>query len=1031
MSPTENNNRGGRAPKRPNNDINRTLRKTGSTHNSLNNTTRNLSQIPQNRQKLARQRPISADNPKSKMPVHQQDFDDDTDDKEKTKKKGSCLSTVLKTLLALIFICVLGATGAGIGAYMGIIKKAPNLELISVEPNAYTSIIYDKNKVEIDRLHGDENREYVTLEQIPVNMQNAIIAIEDERFYSHNGIDLRGMIRAIYSKITSQRIEGASTITQQLIKNNITKVIRNTIETKLQEQYLAVKYEKMLQKQLGSKKEAKDYILELYLNTIYLNHGYNGVQAASLGYYNKDVSELSLAECAVIAGITNNPSLYTPRLRPEDNKKRQKKILNNMLEQGYITQSEYNKAIVEDVYSNVQKSSQNVNEYGNVVHTYFVDSLFEQISNDLQEKYNMSVVQANNVLYNGGLEIIATIDTQMQKIVDEAYMDESLFPNVNYKIDVTYNVSVEDKNTGQQEHSEYKQFVKSKEEGEKFVANKRAEIEKELPANKSIVADKATYSVQPQSAMVIIDYHTGEVKAIAGGRGDKIINRGFNRAVDSKRQPGSVFKVLAAFAPGIDLGTLTPATVFDDVPYDLNGYKPQNWYKGYRGLSTVREGIRDSMNIVAVKAMVETGIDACYDYLLNFGFTTLEDDNHAATALGGLTHGVTQLEVTAAYGTIANNGEYKRPMFYSKVYDHHGNLLLENAEESKQILKQTSSFLLTNMMKDVVNTSTGTGTKAKFQNSEMPVAGKTGTSQESRDLTFVGYTPYYVAGVWLGYDRYDDIVQNMSSLNQSSHLVLWRTIMEKIHQDLPVIDFEQPEGIVSATICTESGKLAGKICSNDPRGTVKSEYFAEDAQPTEYCNVHRQYTYDTSTGMIASKYCPRSKIRTVTGIVRPVPYNGDVADKKYEIPRAVVNGAVCYVHKGGQATAKPNTNTNVNTAENTEKTTAAENEKPPEAATNSESNDNTEQATTQENNNTPAPDNNQQNNENNNTPAPDNSQQNNNSPAPDNNQQNNNTQNNNNNETPIIEPTVAEIKEEPVMPNNEEVKPVDDFSYMQ
>ncbi len=839
--------------------------------------------------------------------------------KQKPPKKKNPFLTFLKSAFLLSVFVFFAAAGIAIGAYLGIIKSAPKLEMLSIEPNVYTSIIYDMNGNEIDRLHGDENREYVVLENIPINLQNAIIAIEDERFYNHNGVDAKSVARAVYVTVKSKlggdsRMEGASTITQQLIKNNVTKVTRNTIKTKIQEQYLAVEYEKELEKQLGSKKAAKDYILELYLNTIGLNHGYSGVQAAALGYFNKDVSELDLAESACLAGITNNPSYYTPRVHPENNKQRQQKILSNMLEQGYITKEEYSQAIKEDIYSRISDTANTQQNYGSVIHSYFVDALFEQISSDLQQQYKISSAQANNYLYNSGLQIYSTFAPDIQKVVDDAYLDDSLFPKVNYGIEVSYTVSVQNSSTGKQNHTEYKQFVKNREEADTFVANKKAEIENELSSRESIIADKAVYTVEPQSAMVIMDYRTGEVKALAGGRGEKLVNRGFNRATDSARQPGSVFKVLAAFAPGIDLGKLTPATVFDDVPYSVGNYSPKNWYTNppYRGLSTIRDAIRDSMNIIAVKAMVYTGIDSCYDYLLNFGFTTLENDNHASTALGGLTRGVTQLEVTAAFGAIANGGEYKRPMLYSKVLDHEGNVLLENNQEPKQVLKKTSAYLLTDMMRDVVKS--GTGTAARFKNSQMPVSGKTGTSQESRDLTFVGFTPYYVAGIWLGFDNYDDTVKNMSNLDQSAHTALWRTIMEKIHEGLPVKEFEKPNGIVSASICTESGKLASSICSSDTRGTIRTEYFAQGTQPTEYCNVHKAVSVCSASGMSPSKYCPASSIVTRAGIVRPEPYNGSetVADRIYEVG---VGRGICNVH----------TEQSVQSEENTEEDTDKEN----------------------------------------------------------------------------------------------------------
>ncbi len=746
-------------------------------------------------------------------------------------------ATLLRTFIVIGILLGFAVGGAGLGAYIAIIKNTPDLGLVAIQPNAYTSIIYDAKGNEIDRLHGDENREYATLEQIPEYMQEAVIAIEDERFYQHDGVDSRGFARAAVSTLSGKRLQGGSTITQQLIKNNITKVTHNTVITKLQEQYLATKYEKELTKQLGSKEAAKNYILELYLNTIALGHGYNGVQAAALGYFNKDVSELSLAQCASIAGITNNPSAYSPRTKPEGNKSRQTIILNYMHEQGYITQEERDTALAEDIYSQIS-SSDNVDMDADStqdnIHSYFVDAMYEQISTDLQNKYNMSRTQAEYILYNGGLQINSTIDVEMQKIVDEVFLDPDMFPSMTYNYQVDYRVSIEDSSTGQQEHFQYKQFARTKDSGQQWVLGKQSEIVAGLTETQKIVAEKVNYNIQPQAAMVILDYHTGEVKAIAGGRDQKLVNRGFNRATDAVRQPGSVFKVLAAYAPAIDTGKITAATLIKDEYFKVGDYAPSNWWgKSYRGNCTARVGIRDSMNILAVKVMNETGVDTCYDYLLNFGFTTLEDDNHLATALGGLSKGVTQLETAAAYGTIANLGEYKRPMFYSMVLDHDGNVLLENNSEPRQVLKNTSAYILTQMMSSVVNDPKGTGTAAKFKNSDMPVVGKTGTTQKTKDLTFAGYTPYYAASIWMGYDEYDTTVSSMESLgNQHAHIDVWRKIIEKIHANLEVKDFPQPEGIKEVKICSSTGYLPNKGCS-----TI-TEYFAEGTEPSKYCGGH-------------------------------------------------------------------------------------------------------------------------------------------------------------------------------------------------
>lgn len=772
---------------------------------------------------------------------------------KKVKKGFNFYTFVLnfvKWSFILFFMLCTVMAGLLIGAYFGIIENAPALPNITIPGNIHNSVVYDSNGNIIDYFKGEENREYITLDRIPLNLRNAIVAVEDSRFYEHDGIDYKGMTRAVWVTLKgfidgSNRKEGASTITQQLIKNQFIKdgtikTRRNNVITKIQEQYLAVKYEEKLIEQLGSKKSAKDYILELYLNTIGLHHAYEGVQAASKGYFNKNVEELNLAECACIAGITNNPTLYSPRTQPENNKKRTSKILKDMLAQGYITSAEYNEALADNIYERISDNdtaSALTEEKSSTIHSYFVDSVFEQVSNDLQEQHKMSTAAANNLLYNGGLQILTTYDPEVQEVLDEYFIDVNnpVFPTTKYNYSVVYNISVEDSVTKKQTHSEFRQYIKTKDDAPTFTGQKRAEIEAKLSPTESVIGEKTTLTVQPQSAMVIMDYKTGQVKGIAGGRGEKIVNRGLNRAVDSKRQPGSVFKVLAAFAPGIDLGTLTPATVFDDKAYTYAGYSPQNWYKGYRGPSTVREGITNSMNIVAVKAMVETGIDRCYEYLLNFGFTTLENDNHAATALGGLTYGVTQLEVTAAYGTIANGGIYNKPTFYTKVLDNDGNVLLEYVPEQRQVLKKTSAYLVTDMMRDVI--TKGTGTACKFRNIKVPVSGKTGTTQHSRDLTFVGYTPYYVAGVWLGYDDYDNTVKNMEGMNQSIHLNLWRNVMEKIHskKGFTTGDFEKPDGITDAWVCKDTKekttRLAGKSCPG------YKEIFDVANVPTKYCGI--------------------------------------------------------------------------------------------------------------------------------------------------------------------------------------------------
>lgn len=748
------------------------------------------------------------------------------------RKRKKIFRAISFVFIISIFICI----GCSFGIYMSIIKNADRLKNISVMPNVYTSTVYEnKSGKEIDKINGSENREYVSLTDIPKNLQHAFIAIEDERFYEHNGIDMRGLFRAVISKITKNKTQGASTITQQLIKNTVTKVSKNNLKTKLQEQYLALKFEKELIERFGSKKSAKDHILEVYLNTIYLYHGLNGVKTAADYYFNKDVSQLTLSESAVLAAITKSPTYYAPDKNPENNKFRMDTILKKMLGLNYITTEEYEQAKSDDVYSEISQTKK-IKSKEKSFHSYFVDKLIKDITNDLQKKNNLSKSEAINLIYNGGLQIYSTIDSDMQKIMDEKFKNDSFFPKSDFEMDVYYYLTIVNEK-GEQKKFERSKTVKNQNQADKFVSSLKKEL---LSSNEKILTEKTVIVPQPQAAMIIINYRNGEVKAICGGRGEKSTDLALNRAIDSKRQPGSVFKIPASYAPAIDLKKATAATIIEDAPYTAHdGYSPKNYYKGYRGPSTIRDGIRDSMNILAVKNMINTGVSNCFDYLLKFGFTTLissekingkiYSDKVASTALGGLTHGVNQLEVTEAFGTIANLGEYNKPIFYTKVLDHNGNILLENKPEPIKVIEPQSSYILTDMMKDVI--TKGTGAKARFKKSKMPIAGKTGTTTDTKDLTFVGYTPYYVAGIWLGFDQPKTMKED-----RGYHLKLWSSIMEEIHSSLEIKNFEKPSGLINVSICKKTGLLATDDCRKCT--TVVNEIFISGTQPKKYCTMH-------------------------------------------------------------------------------------------------------------------------------------------------------------------------------------------------
>lgn len=818
---------------------------------------------------------------------------------KKVKNKAGLL--VFRILIVTVFIAGFAVLGASLGAYIAIIKDTPtDFELLPIESLNYTTIIYDNQTgIETGRFSGAENREYVELKNISKDLKNAYIAIEDERFYSHNGIDVRGIFRSLYYIFFKNTQQGASTITQQVIKNNITNVTRNDIKSKLREQYLAIKYEEFLEEELGSKNAAKDYILQIYINSIPMGHGLFGVQTASNFYFAKDPADLTLAESASLAAITNRPGKYSPDDNPEQNKTRQGYVLQNMERLDYITEAQHKQALNEDIYSRVGIAAAIIEETPSI-HTFYEDQIFESLLQDLNDMgYDNST--ASMYIYNGGLQIYSVQDMEIQKIVDEGFNDDSLFPARDFELDVEYILSVQNTVTGKTTNLEKKKTVKTEDEVEIFVESVK---EENIGPNDIILGDKVRVIPQPQAAMAIIDQYTGHVKAIGGGRGEKLDDRSFNRATKATRSPGSVFKILSSFAPAIDLGLITPATVIDDAPFTaptVDSYTPVNWYGGFKGYSTIRQGVTNSMNVVAVKNMFNTGIDNCFNYLLNFGFTTLVDevdsrgnsDRGLSTALGGLTYGVTQVEVTAAYASIANGGMYNKPIYYTKVLDHDGNTIIDNTLEPTQVLKKTSAYLLTDMMKGVLTDTGATGGRARFKEVKMPIAGKTGTTSKTNDLTFVGYTPYYTAGVWLGFDQQKSIMGE-----NWYHLALWSHIMEEIHRDLPYKDFERPEGIVSAQVCRHSGKLpVAGLCDHDPRGNaIHSEIFAAGTVPTDSCDIHASVEIDTSTGMRANPYCPSEAVETRYGIIRDSESAGKVGDSEYEVTFLVDSEEFCTVH---------------------------------------------------------------------------------------------------------------------------------------
>ena len=814
--------------------------------------------------------------------------------RRRKKKKNLFGVIILKVFIVLFLVGSIAAAGMAFGAFMGIVDSAPTLNTEDVVPESYTSIIYDLDGNEIDRLHGEENREYVKLSSIPVDLRNAVVAIEDQRFYEHNGIDLKGIMRAMVVNIKDMNFtQGASTITQQLMKNEVLSSEKK-LKRKIQEQYLAVQIEDQLTESLGSKQKAKEYILELYMNSIGLHHGLNGVQAASKFYFGKDVSELNLAECACIAGITKNPSAYSPVSRPEKNKERQTTVLNKMLELGYINQSEYDEAIADDIYSRLV--GETVTDVTEAKHSYFVDSVIVALADDLMNEKQMSKQQAYNLIYSGGLKIYTTIDTDMQQMMEESFQNESLYPPNTNHLTASYTISVMDTATEEQTHIFREKTVANQEEADEFVQSVKDEV---LTSSNTLVADNLKVAKSLQASMVVMDYRNGQVKAIVGGReknGDLV----FNRATQALRQPGSCFKVLAAFAPALDLGVAMPGSFYLDEPLEFSdGWAPGNWYgtepSDFRGYATVRDGVKDSLNIIATKALLDVGVDNAFSYLENFGFTTLEGgvnnngltDKGGSLALGGITNGVSTLELTAAYSAIANEGVYNKPIFYTKVLDHDGNVIIDHTlNEGRRVLKETTAYMVTEMMKDVI--TSGTGGLARLNG--ITVAGKTGTTSDDKDLVFAGYTPYYCAGVWMGYDTPKRI-----NYDKSYHLLLWKDVMTKIHEGLPNQNImEKPSGLSTVSICAATNAAPTEICGSDyysafnhyPKST--SSDLCETGFTTEtICEAHRMFQICKVCGKVAST---STSIFETMDVVLAVDESNNIINLPETMKDAIKNG---------------------------------------------------------------------------------------------------------------------------------------------
>lgn len=803
--------------------------------------------------------------------------------KKNTKKKKV---SIFRVLLVLIILTGFIITGAVTGIVVGIVKSAEPIDASNIyEMLDQSSFILDSEGEVIEQIQSNNFRVVIDYADMPRHLKDAFVAIEDERFWTHKGVDIKRIFGALWTNLRTGSKQGASTINQQLAVNLYLNRADKTYARKIKDAY----YGMMLDRQLS-----KDQILEAYLNTIYLGSNAYGVQAASQVYFSKDAKDLTIAESALIAGITRHPSRYTPIKKLEkadvteshivlddldpvytivmnENMdahviRRQRLVLNSMKRLGYITNTQYNQALEEDIKSNLKPN----NLIAEDISSYFGDLVKRDVVRAL-EGQGYSNDEANNMLYAGGLRIHSTLDTKIQKILDEEYANSGNFPNIRN-------------------------------------ADKAALLKKEgfsEDEQKNLIDDEG--QIQPQSAMVISEPVTGEIKAIIGGRmtsGQRI----FNRAL-SPRQPGSSIKPIAVYTPAIDRG-FTASSVVDDVPGYFNKSTPgtpwpRNLYLngGYRGLITLREALERSSNLVAVKlgSMLagdeSSSIATMVDYMRKMGITTVHTrenplivggqrytDETLSTALGGMSRGVSPLEMNTAFNVLANGGMYTKPITFTSIYDRHGNLVLENTPEQHRVVTPQVAYLVTDMLSGVVSSARGTGGRASIGN--IPVAGKTGTTDNQKDAWFVGYTPYYSAAVWIGSDQPVSLTSGSPAAS-----ALWGKVMKRVHEGYTAKNFEMPSDIVRASVCTISGKRPSEACALDPRGsTVRTDIFIKGTEPIEICDAHVFADIHTPSGKLASDLTPPWQIESRVFVRRPIPYypseNGGITplDYGYELP---------------------------------------------------------------------------------------------------------------------------------------------------
>ena len=759
--------------------------------------------------------------------------------KARTKKPNFVLS-VAATTIRLSFVLALCVALALLGAVVGIAKAfvdtAPTLDLAALDAQDKTSFIYDSQGNLITDYKGTEDRIMVSIDEIPEMLQNAFIAVEDARFYEHNGVDVKRIVGALVANFTSGSTQGGSTITQQLIKQTVLSS-EQSYKRKLQEAYLAMELET---------RYTKKQILESYLNTIFLGGSYYGVRVAAYGYFGKSLDQLTLRECAMLAGLTRSPNYYNPRSNfytrntegsstPDITNNRTDYVLRQMRENGLITAQQYNAALDRSTASVLEKSPASTDMYA---YPHYVEYAISDVVDTFLDLNGLEDTSANryameNKLRTGGYSVYLCLDTEIQEIVEDTLANWSNYPRLRDPSDKVY----------QSRNSD----------------GTYTEIE------------------QPQAAACVFDYRTGELKAIVGGRYKPTTRKTLNRASGMTMPVGSSIKPLTVYAPAIDLGA-SPASIAYNMPVPISGWKDSSgkdsWPKnygggGYKGPQSFRSALRNSYNTAAAQIlMTYVGVSRSVEYLHLMG---IPDKNINADPFGLAlgSSGLTPVQMAVAFGTIANKGVYQQPLSFSRIVDSNGNVVVDmhQQQDRHQVFKPSTAYLVVDMLKEAVQS--GTGTKAKI--SSQVVAGKTGTNSDSKGVFFAGMTGWYSGSVWIGHDNYKALSSKATGGNSAAPL--WQSFMEKIHKAKNLDSREIIDGtpsdynLVRVTTCGVSGQLATDACYNDVNGyKTITDYWSADSVPTAYCSMHKSVSVCTESGLLATDYCPSYSVET-RGIV--------------------------------------------------------------------------------------------------------------------------------------------------------------------